>query len=70
MSVFETFRRTGAAWATVQAFAKEELKFPRHGQAGSGELIWERLRLIRVTRERFVSGEPEPGKMPKAGGIV
>jgi hypothetical protein len=42
---FETFRRTGAAWATVQAFAKEELKFPRHGQAGSGELIWERLRL-------------------------
>src|SRR5580700_929333 len=24
---------------------KEELKFPRRGQAGSGELIWERLRL-------------------------
>ena len=42
---FETFRRTGAAWATMQAFAKEELKFPRRGQAGSGELIWERLRL-------------------------
>src|ERR1700730_15372430 len=42
---FETFRRTGAAWATRQAFAKEELKFPRRGQAGSGELIWERLRL-------------------------
>jgi DNA invertase Pin-like site-specific DNA recombinase len=42
---FATFRRTGAAWATVQAFGKEELKFPRRGQAGSGELIWERLRL-------------------------
>src|ERR1700724_1573459 len=42
---FETFRRTGAAWATVQAFGKEGLKFPRRGQAGSGELIWERLRL-------------------------
>jgi DNA invertase Pin-like site-specific DNA recombinase len=42
---FETFRRTGTAWATVRAFAKEELKFPRRGQAGSGELIWERLRL-------------------------
>jgi DNA invertase Pin-like site-specific DNA recombinase len=42
---FATFRQTGAAWATVQAFAKEELKFPRRGQAGSGELIWERLRL-------------------------
>ena len=41
---FETFRRTGAAWATVQAFAKEGLKFPRRGQAGSGELIWQTLR--------------------------
>jgi len=41
---FETFRRTGAAWATVQAFAKEGLKFPRHRQAGSGQLIWESLR--------------------------
>jgi DNA invertase Pin-like site-specific DNA recombinase len=40
---FETFRRTGAAWATVQAFAKEGLKFPRHRQAGSGELIWQTL---------------------------
>jgi DNA invertase Pin-like site-specific DNA recombinase len=42
---FETFRRTGTAWATVRDFAKEELKFPRRGQAGSGELIWEKLRL-------------------------
>jgi hypothetical protein len=42
---FETFRRTGAAWATMQSFAKEELKFPRRGQAGSGELLWERPRL-------------------------
>ena len=41
---FETFRRTGAGWATVQVFAKEGLKFPRHGQAGSGQLIWESLR--------------------------
>jgi DNA invertase Pin-like site-specific DNA recombinase len=40
---FETFRRTGAAWATVQAFAKEGLKFPRHAQAGSGQLIWQPL---------------------------
>src|ERR1700732_943242 len=31
---FETFRRTGAAWATVQAFAKEGLKFPRHRAGG------------------------------------
>jgi len=41
---FETFRRTGAAWATVQAFDKEGLKFPRRGQAGCGELIWQTLR--------------------------
>ena len=40
---FETFRRTGAAWATVQAFGKEGLKFPRHGQAGSGQLSWQTL---------------------------
>ncbi|HEY5770040.1 MAG TPA: recombinase family protein [Terrimicrobium sp.] len=41
---FETFRRTGAAWATVQAFGREGLLFPRRGQAGSGEVIWEKLR--------------------------
>jgi DNA invertase Pin-like site-specific DNA recombinase len=53
---FETFRRTGAAWATMQAFAKEELKFPRRGQAGSGELIWERLRLaVASAPTTFVS---------------
>jgi DNA invertase Pin-like site-specific DNA recombinase len=40
---FATFRRTGAAWATVQAFGKEGLKFPRHGQAGAGEVIWQKL---------------------------
>ena len=41
---FETFRRTGAAWATVQAFGREGLQFPRRGQAGAGEVIWEKLR--------------------------
>jgi DNA invertase Pin-like site-specific DNA recombinase len=41
---FETFRRTGAAWSTVQAFRKEGVKFPRRGQAGSGEVVWEELR--------------------------
>jgi hypothetical protein len=39
----ETFRRTGAAWATVQAFAKEGLKFLRHRHGGSGELVWQTL---------------------------
>jgi DNA invertase Pin-like site-specific DNA recombinase len=41
---FETFRRTGAAWATVQAFGKEGLKFPRRGPAGYGALVWQTLR--------------------------
>jgi DNA invertase Pin-like site-specific DNA recombinase len=41
---FETFRRTGAAWATVQAFGREGLLFPRRDRAGSGELVWEKLR--------------------------
>jgi DNA invertase Pin-like site-specific DNA recombinase len=41
---FETFRRCGSAWATVKTFRKEGLKFPKRGQAGSGEAIWEQLR--------------------------
>jgi DNA invertase Pin-like site-specific DNA recombinase len=32
--LFATFARTGSAWATVQAFRQEGLKFPRRGQAG------------------------------------
>ena len=52
---FETFRRTGAAWATVQAFGKEGLQFPRRGPAGYGELIWQTLRhsvLLEFTDSR------------------
>jgi DNA invertase Pin-like site-specific DNA recombinase len=41
---FETFRRCGSAWGIVKAFKKEGLKFPKHGPAGSGEVIWEQLR--------------------------
>jgi hypothetical protein len=37
---FETFARTGSAWATVQAFRREGWKFPKRGQAGSGEVVW------------------------------
>lgn len=40
---FDTFDRAGSAWATVQAFGKEGLKFPKRGQAGSGEIIWQEL---------------------------
>ena len=37
---FVTFERTGSAWATVQAFRREGWKFPKRGQAGSGEVVW------------------------------
>jgi hypothetical protein len=40
---FATFERTGSAWATVQAFRRENLKFPKRGQAGSGEIAWQSL---------------------------
>ncbi len=40
---FDTFHRVGSAWATVQAFRKEGLKFPKRGQAGSGEIVWQEL---------------------------
>jgi len=41
--LFATFERTSAAWATVQSFRREGLKFPRRGQAGSGEILWREL---------------------------
>ncbi len=40
---FATFIRTGSAWLTVQTFRKQGLKFPRRGQAGSGEIAWQEL---------------------------
>jgi DNA invertase Pin-like site-specific DNA recombinase len=40
---FATFERTGSAWATVQAFRRDGLRFPRRGQAGSGEIGWQPL---------------------------
>ena len=40
---FTTFDRVGSAWATVQAFRREGLKFPKRGQAGSGEVAWQEL---------------------------
>lgn len=40
---FATFERAGSAWATVQEFRREGLKFPKRGQAGSGEIQWQVL---------------------------
>lgn len=40
---FATYERVGSAWATVQYFHPEGLKFPRRGRAGSGEVAWQQL---------------------------
>ncbi|HXP60902.1 MAG TPA: recombinase family protein [Dongiaceae bacterium] len=40
---FATFERAGSAWATVQAFRREAWKFPKRGQAGSGQVAWQEL---------------------------
>ena len=48
--VFETFRRTGSAHATLVYFRKEGLPFPRRIQSGpqKGELQWGELSLSRT----------------------
>jgi DNA invertase Pin-like site-specific DNA recombinase len=40
---FETFKRTGAATATVRQFRREGVLFPRHRIGGQGELVWRPL---------------------------
>jgi len=47
---FRTFRRTGTAWATVKAFRKEGVRFPRRLRKGphKGELHWDELRHSRA----------------------
>lgn len=70
---FETFERTGSAWATVQAFRRQALKFPKRGQAGSGEIAWQELsHTIALdtlhnprTQACFVSVAPAPGRTLK-----
>jgi DNA invertase Pin-like site-specific DNA recombinase len=47
---FETFRRTGAASATVRDFATQGLPFPRRalGQTVRGDLIWGKLEICQA----------------------
>ncbi|MHC4406216.1 MAG: recombinase family protein [Planctomycetota bacterium] len=47
---FRTFRRTGAASATVKAFCRQGLKFPLRLRRGphKGELVWRELSLSRA----------------------
>jgi DNA invertase Pin-like site-specific DNA recombinase len=48
--VFRLFEETGSAYAVVQRFAKEGLRFPKraYGGAWSGKLIWGQLSHARV----------------------
>jgi DNA invertase Pin-like site-specific DNA recombinase len=50
--LFDTFRRTGSASATVKAFCDQKLLFPRRPRSGpkKGELIWGVLTHTRVLR--------------------
>lgn len=47
---FDIFQRTGAAFATVKAFAKDDMKFPcrLHMGPNKGELKWQRLTSSRA----------------------
>ncbi len=48
--LFQTFGRTGTAYATVKTFREQGLSFPRRLSAGprAGELIWESLGMARA----------------------
>jgi hypothetical protein len=50
--LFDTFRRTGSATATVKTFRKQGLLFPRrvHGGPQRGELVWGALGHCQVLR--------------------
>lgn len=50
--LFETFRRTGSAMATVKHFADQELQFPRRVHTGpnKGDVVWAGLEHSRVLR--------------------
>jgi len=50
--LFETFRRTGSAMATVKYFAEQGLQFPRHVHTGpnKGDVVWAGLEHSRALR--------------------
>src|SRR3989441_7064702 len=56
---FSTFERAGSARATVQAFRRGGLKFPKRGPAGNGEIGWQvlgnRLALATLLNPRYAA---------------
>src|SRR5215472_3134898 len=78
--LFDTFRRTGSATATVKTFRKEGLLFPRRlpNAPTQGELLWSTLthnRVLRVLHNpryagAFVFGQNRARKAPDGGQRV
>ena len=78
--VFETFRRTGSATATVKAFRTQGLLFPRRprGEAHQDELVWGDIghnRVLQVLHNpryagAFAFGRHRTRKKPEGGWRV
>jgi len=74
MLVFEAFRRTGSASATVRYFRERELLFPRrvHSGPAAGEVVWAELlhsRVIQILHNvryagAFFYGRGKTSKLP------
>ena len=69
--LFTTFDRTGSATATMKAFRKNELLFPRRVRKGpqKGELIWEPLNHQRVLQVVTTRAMREPSCGDDAKGV-
>lgn len=78
--LFETFRRTGSAMATVKFFAEQGLQFPRHVHTGpnKGDTVWaglEHSRVLRILHNprytgAFVYGRTRTRRTLEGGWVV
>ena len=78
--LFETFRRTGSAMATVKFFAEQGLQFPRHVHTGpnQGDTVWaglEHSRVLRILHNprytgAFVYGRTRTRRTLEGGWVV
>jgi DNA invertase Pin-like site-specific DNA recombinase len=78
--LFETFRRTGSAMATVKYFAEQSLQFPRRVHTGpnKGDVTWaglEHSRVLRILHNprytgAFVYGRTHTRKTVEGGWVI
>jgi len=78
--LFETFRRTGSAMATVKFFAEHGLQFPRRVHTGPnrGDVVWaglEHSRVLRILHNpryagAFVYGRTHTRKTVEADSVI